>query len=80
MRWQLFIFQGGKKRYLHLLLAYLFPSIILDKCCYLLYFLPSLVVLLWKLTVDMVKRVIIIVVKNMRTKTLVYVHITIVID
>ena len=68
MRWQLFIFQGAKKRCLHLLLAYLFLSIILDRCCCLPYYLPCLAVLLWKLTVDMIKRVIINMVKNMRTK------------
>ena len=80
VRWQLFIFQGAKKRcLLHLLLMYLFLSIILDNCCCLPYYLPCLVVLLWKLTVDMIKRVIINTVKNIRTKTLVYAHITMVI-
>ena len=80
MRWQLFIFHGAKKRCIHLLLVYLFPSIILDKCCCLPYYLLCLVVLLWKLMVDMIKRVIINMVKNKRTKTLTYAHITMVID
>ena len=75
MRWKLFIFQGANKGCLHLLLAYLFLSIISDNCCCLPYYLLCLVVLLWKLTVDTIKRVIINMVKKKQKQKHLYTHI-----